>query len=127
MAYGKRLLAETIRLKDFGDIAATYSPIGLNSTPPVLGAPLEFPARLLLIQNYTDVPLMFSLNGLAGATTVDQFPLLAEGYILIDVMANTANPEGLFIAEGTTISVRSMGAAPASGSVYVSVFYAKGD
>jgi hypothetical protein len=62
---------------------------------------------------------------------VDQFPILAGGYLLLDVSSNKINDEGFFISENTTVSVRyrvdAPFAIPTTGSVFVSSFYGKGD
>ena len=100
MTYGRRLLAEPMRFLEFGDIAA-----GNQNYVPI-ETPLAFKSRQILIQNYTNVPLVFSFNGEEGAITVDQFPILSMGYLLLDVSSNKINEEGFFIGEGTTVSVR---------------------
>lgn len=125
MTYGRRLLGDTVRSVGFAAIAA-------GATDYVaIGLPLAFKARQILIQNYTDVPLMFSFNGTEGDDEVDQFPLLSRGYLLLDVTSNKVNEEGFFIAEGTEVSVRYLTVAPfavpTTGGVFVSVFYGKGD
>ena len=71
-----------------------------------------------MIQNLTDENLMFSFDGID-----DNFPLPANGYILLDVTANKTRDEGFFLAEGERLYVKQITGAPTLGSVYFTTFY----
>ena len=109
-AFGQRirLEPEPLRSLAFGSISATYAGVGTS---------FDHPTRILLIQNLTDVTLLFSLNGVD-----DHFPLLSNSVMLLDVTANKTREEGLYFAEGSRVYVKESG-TPASGSVYVTTFY----
>ena len=115
MAFGIRILPETLRTLAFGGIAAGYTAVGTAFTHPI---------RIIMITNTTDVGVIISWNGVN-----DHIALPAGGFILLDVMSNKANSinSSAFIAEGTIIYAKREAGAPASGNVYVSVFYALGD
>lgn len=103
-----RLVPEAARSLAFGSIAAGYTGIGTAISNPV---------RILHIQNLTDVILMFSYDGIN-----DHFPLASNAYLLLDITANKSRDHGFYLAEGTRIYVKQDG-VPASGSVYVTVYY----
>lgn len=112
MSRSIRLAPETVRSLAFGSIGAAYMGIGTTFIKPV---------RILVLQNLTDVSLMFSFDGIN-----DHVPLPQSGYILLDATSNKAKEDGLFFAEGTRIYVKNIG-SPTSGSVYVSTFYGAND
>jgi len=107
-----RLRPEELRSLGFASISGTYAGIG---------ASFDNPIKILFVQNLTDATLMFSLDGID-----DHFPLVENGFILLDIGTNKSFEQGLFIAEGTRIYVKESG-TPTSGSVYVSVFYGSGN
>lgn len=116
MAYGKRILAETLRSLAFGSIGASYTAIG---TDPTFNAPI----RILSIKNLTDKDILFSYNAVN-----DHEVLPAMGGLVLDLTSNKANESGAFFAENTIVYAKQgAGGAPTSGSVYVSAYYAKGD
>jgi len=110
MAYSNtiRMLPEECRSLAFGSIVAGYTAIG---------AALENPARIILVQNFTDAVLMFSFDGLT-----DHFPLSDGGHIIIDIAANKTLGGGFFMAEGDTLYVKRVD-IPTTNSVYFSAFY----
>jgi hypothetical protein len=108
MSLAIRMLPEPVRSLAFGSISGTYAGIGTSFSNAI---------RIIFVQNLTDSTLMFSLNGID-----DHFPLPANGFLLLDVTANKTLPQGAFIAEGTRIYVKEVG-APSMGNVYVSTFY----
>ena len=86
---------------------------------------LDFPCRILLVQNLTDATVQFSIDG--GRTKA--FPLPANGLLVLDFTANHTllnNEQGPMLPKGSTISVQRIG-TPTTGSVYVSMFYEYGD
>ena len=104
-----KFAAEPVRSLAFGSISGAYMGIG---------TPLTNPSRQLLLQNFTDQILMFSLNGIN-----DHFPIYILASIILDVTANKSQSGGWWVAEGTRIYVRDLGSAPSVGNVYVSSFY----
>ena len=107
-----RLAPEPVRSLAFGAISGAYMGIGTAFSHPI---------RIIMIQNLTDVSLMFSFDGVD-----DHVPLPGSGFLLLDVSTNKGTSNGFYIAEGTRIYVRDLGAPATVGSVYVSVFYADG-
>ena len=103
-----RMLAEPIRTLAQGSISGTYMGIG---------TPLQFPSRLLFIQNLTDALLSFSFNGID-----DHFILPENSNFVFDITTNTPQTLGVYISAGTRIYVKEIG-LPSTGSVYVSSFY----
>lgn len=92
----------------FGSISGTYAGIG---------SALSQPARMVLLQNFTDANLMISDDGIQ-----DKFPLAAGSYIIFDFAANQVFNQGSFVPLGTRYYVKTIG-APGSGSVYLTYFY----
>jgi hypothetical protein len=112
MSYGSsiRLLPETIRSLAFGAIGPAYIGIGTGFNNPI---------RIIDILNMTNQGLMFSFDGIN-----DHFALPNNGFLLLDVTTNRTTPaDAMYIAEGSRIYVRQLGAAPGAGAVYVSAFY----
>ena len=112
MAQGIELRADAQRSLGYGSITSSYASIGTS---------FQHVVRLMIVQNFTDVTLQFSFDGV-----VDHFVLPSGGQLIMDVTTNgipTAN--GFFIAIGTLMSVKTLG-SPSTGSVYVSAFYAQG-
>lgn len=104
-----RLLAEPVRSLAAGVITSTYMGIGTE---------LDFPSRIPFIQNLTNQTLMFSLDGID-----DHFPLPANGYMILDVVANKSQTQGMYISEGQRFYVKDMGTPATTGAVYVTTFY----
>ncbi len=107
-----RALPEPVRSAAFSTITAAY--IGI-------GAAFENPVHWFMVQNLTDESVMISWDGIN-----DHFPLPASGYVIMDVSSNKTLTAGTFmVAQGTRFYVRALdgGSLPASGSVYLSIFY----
>ena len=111
MSFVVRLLSEEVRSLAFGSIAAGYTGVGTV---------LNHPARMIVIQNFTDAPVMFSFDGVT-----DHLPLVANGYMILDVTANKTRESGFFLSEGDRLYVKQLTGAPTTGSVYFTVFYGK--
>lgn len=109
MSLAIRFQAETVRTLAFGSIGAGYTGVGTAMTRPI---------RLVVIQNFTDVPLMFSFDGVH-----DHLPLQASGYIILDITSNKTIQQGFFLAEGQRLYVKQLSGAASSGSAYLSTFY----
>ena len=107
-ALSVKLAADPVRTLAFGSIIGTYVGVGTSFSKPI---------RMLYVLNTTDALLMFSLDGIN-----DHFPLIASGYIMLDIATNKTLDKGFYLAEGSRIYVKQIG-APGSGSVYVSTFF----
>ena len=76
-------------------------------------------ARLIRIQNLTDVSIFFSLDG------VNQHEILVtQSFLLLDISSNQSEMGGLYLPANQPIYASyAEDAAPGSGAVYVSSFY----
>ena len=106
-----RFAAEPVRTAAAAAVMVGYTAIGTA---------LANPCRQFFIQNLTDQSVMISFDGIN-----DAFPLPANGFIFDDVSANNTHEAEFFLPQGMIFYVKQIG-APATGSVYVSVFYAAG-
>lgn len=104
-----RALFEPLRSLAAGGIGAAYMGIGTA---------FENPVRVIFIQNLTDQTVMFSFDGVD-----DHLPLPSNGFFLLDVTANKSI-NNFNIAEGDRVYVKQLG-VPTTGSVYVTIVYAK--
>lgn len=104
-----RLKPETVR---------TIASAAIDGTFMGVGAALTRPIRVLFLQNLTDVILMFSFDGVN-----DQFPLPANGYVILDVTANKTIDSGFFLAEGERLYVREFAGNATTGDVYFTTFF----
>ena len=96
----------------FGAIDANYSAIGTAFTNT---------ARVIFIDNFTDVALQFSFDGVN-----DHFIVWGPGGKAIDVTANRSDVTGeLYFPVGQIVYVKTIAAfgAPSSGSAYISLVY----
>jgi len=91
----------------------------LGASYVALGTQLTTAPRIYFIQNLTNATLMFSYDGVN-----DHFPLPANGFRLLDVCTNQIATQGFFVSAGTQFYVKNVG-TPTSGSVYLTVEYAK--
>ncbi len=96
----------------FGSVVAGYAAIG---------TPLVDPARIILIQNFTDAAIMVSYDGIN-----DHYPVDAHSYIIWDYCSDSStNVVGFYVSSGTQIYCKRLSGAPTLGSVYVSVVYGR--
>ena len=109
MSLAVQFQAEPIRELAFGSISNAYAGIGTA---------IENPARLIKIDNLTDVTLFISLNGVD-----DHFVVPSGGFFLFDVASNATNTQGWFVPEGTRFYAKDLGVAASTGSVYLTVCY----
>ena len=109
MSLAIRLMPETVRTVAFGAIGAAYIGVGTS---------LSNPARIFILQNYTDVTLWFSFDGIN-----DHLPLLSNTQLVLDIASNKTNPQGFFASQGQRIYVKQYDAAASSGAVHLSTFY----
>jgi len=98
-----RLAIEPLRTLAFGGISGAYAGIGTAITNP---------SRKLLIQNYTDVLITFSDNGVT-----DKFVLNPGTQFILD---EALNHQGDYTASGTRFYAKG---APSLGAVYLSTWY----
>lgn len=108
MSLAIRMRPEVLRSLAFGSIGAGYAGVGTALTKP---------ARIIIIQNYTDAQLMFSLDGVD-----DHFPLASNGQLILDLSSNKTVDVGFFMAEGDRLYVKNIG-SPTMGSVYFTALY----
>ena len=110
MSLALKALFEPVRTLGFAAIGAGYTGIGTS---------LNFPARIIFVQNYTDATLMFSFDRVN-----DHFPLAENSFLLLDLSSNKTLDTGYFIGKGERLYVETIGGvAPTSGSVYFTVVY----
>jgi hypothetical protein len=100
-----RLAIEPLRSLAFGSISGTYAGIGTSRSNP---------SRKLLFQNYTDVLITFSDDGVN-----DKFVLEAGAQFILD-MAVSHN--GDYCSQGTRWYAKTAG-SPTIGAVYLSTWY----
>ena len=103
-----RLGIEPVRSLAFGSIVAGYTAIGTA---------LNYPSRMVLLQNWTDANLMFSRDGI-----YDHIPLLAGNSLIIDITSNKTKDDGFFLSKGDILYVKRI-EVPTSGIVYITSFY----
>lgn len=103
--------AEPCRTKDASTLAA-----GDYSTGAI-GTALANAARMLLFQNLSDKTVWISLDGVN-----DHFPLMNQGYFVLDIASNKSQSNGFYLAEGDRVYARQLSGA-ATGYIYVTAFY----
>lgn len=115
-----RFYPETIRLRIAANISGTYLPIGAAvATATNNQYPLLNPARQFILQNFTDVTLTYSWDGIN-----DHLQLPASGQFVDDVTTNNTSVGGSFtMPQGQIIYVKG---APTVGQTNLSVFYGAG-
>lgn len=113
MAYGKRILPETMRSLTAAGIGAAFAAIGTAFDNSI---------RILSIKNNTDGDVIFSFDGVN-----DHEILPASAALVYDLTANKVHDGGAFIARDTIMYAKDGPTAPTTGTVYVSVYYALGD
>ncbi len=111
-SFSVRLLAEPVRSLAHGSILGGGVYIGV-------GTEIDNPARMILIQNFTDADLMLSFDGIN-----DHFPMLNYSHLILDITGNKTREDGFFLAEGQRLYATQI-SAPTTGSVYLTVFYGK--
>lgn len=108
--FGNEVRAQEVQSLAFGSIGASYTAVGVAASNPTV---------IVHIQNLTDATLMFSYDG-----TIDHFPLVAGGFLILDLHTNHPNSSGLFLSRDTQMYVKQEG-TPSSGSVYITYYYPK--
>lgn len=107
---------EKLRSLEYTGIGAAFAPIPDDGGAAVY--PTRHPVRMLLLQNFTNYPLMFSFDG-----TNNHLPVDADSFILLDVCSNKNNEAGFFIDQATTFYIKEITTTPTQGSFYITTFY----
>lgn len=105
-----RLQFEPLRSLGFASIGGAYTQIGVASVHS---------SRVIYLQNLTDANVMISFDPTIG----DTLPLAANGFFLLDITSNQAGINGFHQGKDVAFWVKTLGAAPTSGSVYVTTFF----
>ncbi len=115
-----RFAPETIRTRAFGSISGTYAPIGQATASSSNNQyPLLHPARQFLLQNFTDVTLTYSWDGVN-----DHLQLPSMQSLIDDVTTNHTTTGGVFcMPQGQIVYVKG---SPGSGQTNLTVFYGAG-
>jgi len=108
---------EELKTLAFGDMDDTYDPVQDSNGDP---APFLHPIRMLIIQNNTDVALVYSFDGIT-----DQLYLPSFAQVIFDFTSNLTTTGGAFmIAQGTQLYVRyDVGEPALSGNTTVAAVY----
>jgi len=112
MAYGRKVEFEAVREAAFGAIGAAYA---------ALGTALTDHARIVSFYNTSDAEVYISFDGVN-----DHIRLASGSFQLFDLTANKVRDDGYFLANGTVIYQKRVGAAPTSGAVWAEVIVAAG-
>src|SRR3990167_3655208 len=91
-----------------------------------VGSVTAHPARMTILQNQTDESITFSIDGGVSYCVT----LATNGAVVLDLTANTGNSindHGDFLGENIQFAVKYTSDPPTDGSVYVSLFYRKGE
>ena len=108
-----RMAYEPERSTAFGSITGSYVLMGPLFTHPI---------RILILQNGTNAPVQFSLDGVNTLVT-----LQSGIHAIIDITAaRTNDPAGLSAPIGQGVYVRLEAGAAGSGSAYASAIYGGG-
>jgi hypothetical protein len=106
-----RLQFETLRSLAFGSISGAYMGVGTSITHP---------ARAIMVNNTTDVLLIFSMDGVNN-----HFVVPATTSIVLDIQANKSLMSGFYLGQGDRLYVKDNGDAATLGAVYFSVMYGR--
>lgn len=101
---------EELRSLAFGSVGASYT---------ALGSAMENPIVNYKISNGTDANIIISFDGVTNHDFV-----AANGFTLYDVQANHGKGLAFALTKGAMVYVKRESAAPTSGSVYLTAFYA---
>lgn len=106
----QRFAWEELRSMAFGDILATYEPIG---------TPFDNSARIIKIDNTTDSLLIFSDDGVT-----DKFVIASSTGLILDISSNREGPNNhLEYPRNTQLYVKQSAIAPTEGDLFLSVGY----
>ena len=109
-----RVQWDALRSLGFASFAAGYT---------IVGTAFAHPIRLLVMQNLTNGTATVSFDGVT-----DHMVLPSGGQIVLDFASDASFVAGMWsLAVGDSVWVKNNGAAPTSGSFYVSAAYGKGE
>lgn len=111
MAFGTKVSFEAIRELAFGDIGVNY--VSLTATTDH--------TRILRMVSTLNADVYVSFDG-----TNNIIRLAAGSFVLYDFSTNKVQDDGLFLAQGTVIRVKLVGAAATSGSFWCEICYGAG-
>lgn len=112
MAFGTKVSFEAVREVAAASITSSYTAVGTA---------LIDHARLIGINNSTDVDLYISLDG-----TTNHIRVAAGGFKLYDFTTNRVTDDGFFVNVGTIFYVKRVSGAASTGTVWIEVIYATG-
>ena len=112
MSLAIRLVPDILRSVAFGSLSAVYIGMGTAMTKPI---------RMMILQNFTDINVMFSFDGIH-----DTLPLPSNGYLVLDITSNKTIDQGFFLAQGSRIYVKNLIPTDVATrhAVYLTTFYA---
>ena len=109
-----RVQFDALRSQAFGAVAVGYT---------VVGSVFAHPVRLLVMQNYTNASVTLSFDGVT-----DHMQLAAGAQIVLDFASDASAVAGIWsLSVGEGVYIKQSGAAPTSGSFFVSAAYGKGE
>ena len=112
MKFSTRIEFDELRRLGFGSIGAAYTSIG---------DALAYPARMIILQNFTDAMLVFSDDGVT-----DKLILGAYNPLVLDITTNGTDANGLYLGAGDRLYVKQE-EIPLTGSVFLTVIYGSED
>jgi len=89
MSLAIRMVPEAVRSLGFASIGIAYMGVGTS---------LDYPARMIVIQNLTDEEVMFSFDGID-----DHIPLPTRGHLVLDISANKTLFNWVFYGRRSTV------------------------
>lgn len=108
-----RMYPEPLRTLAFGSISGTYMGIG---------TPLDNPSLQIIIQNWTDISVLISWDGIT-----DHLALFSGCAWDSDNVTNGARESGLYIPAGQRFYVKQYNdTAATSGAILITTFYGQG-
>lgn len=99
---------EPLRSLIFSSISGSYALVGAAAQPAV---------RIIMVSNYTDKLLTFSIDGVN-----DHFVLEAGASLTLDLCSNRTS-KAFYMNVGKSVYVKNAGSNPTTGSVYFSTIY----
>ena len=112
MAFGTKVSFEAVREVAAASIGASYAAVGTA---------LIDHARLIGINNSTDVDVYISLDG-----TTDHIRVAAGGFKLYDFTSNQVTADGFFVNVGTIFYAKRVSGAASTGTLWIEVIYGSG-
>lgn len=106
---------EALKTLGFAAIGANFvGMVDMGGNP----SSVEHPVRFYHILNNTNADLLFSWDG------INPFVLIPAGDTYTDdICTNQALTAGFLLPEGSRLYIKDNGAAPTSGSIYLTVCY----